>query len=187
MFEMEFDIPMPGAIGAAFSAANASVQPLGGIMLAVPASALEIAARNDANMRPRAGDATLGNPALGTPQAQASIAVGSRNSTPLTRTVYGAYDPAGGLAAAGSVQFGIPAFARTMRAFRSATGAGVAAVAMLVEIQDVRGNTIYGPIAVAAGAEAPELMIPATAGLVTLTNTGAVAAIAAGAVFTLAP
>lgn len=186
MFAMEFDIPMPGAIGAAFDATNTSQQPTGGILLAVPANALDLAVRNDANMRPRAADTAVGNPDLGISTASANLGTGSRNSSPLTRTVFGAYNPAAGLAALDFCTIAIPPFSRTFNVFRTSTG-GVAAVACTVEVLDVRGQTLIGPIAVAAGAASPEFPVPVSAGMVRITNTGGVAATAVGAVFTLAP
>lgn len=174
MFTMEFDIPMPGAQGNAFVITNTSVPTLGGVMLSVPGEALEISARNDANMKTRAQDAPMGNSALGNPLAYAALGLGNRKSSNLYRTVFGVWNnvavaPGGGLADAAFVTVNVPPFATAYRVFRS-VGSGAGAGHISYQTLDTQGNQLDGPIDLAMGVLSPEIILPGKSGMVTLTN-----------------
>lgn len=195
MFQMEFDIPMPGAQGNAFIITNTSVPTLGGAFIAVPGEALEISARNDANMKTRAQDTPMGNSQLGNPQAYAALGLGNRKSSPLYRTIFGVWNnvavaPGGGLVDGGFVTVNIPPFATAYRVFRS-VGSGAGAAHVSFQTLDTQGNQLDGPIDLAMGVLSPEIALPGKSGMVTLTNldgggAGGVVQII-GCVFTLTP
>lgn len=114
-FDVQIGFPEPAVIANTF----------GGAILSVPCTSLELVVRNDANLLPRAGDQPLGS-TVNTPSATASLALGTRASTAaLTRTIYAVNLPAGGFAAAATVDVGVPAFAQRFRMFRSSANNAV--------------------------------------------------------------
>jgi hypothetical protein len=173
--EIEFDIPL-----ALF---NASVSNLGagGALLAVPATSLEIFARNDGNLTPRAGDDPIGGgaappvqqvPPAGTiggfPNATAGFAIGHKQGNArLTRTIW-AVNGNGGLLAAGHIDVPVPAWAQTVRVLRSDAGNTISvtlfSMGLLAE---------GGPWNEAANAAPTVYSLPSSTGIIRVTNTGA--------------
>lgn len=169
----EFDIPINSL---------AAVQG-GGTLFTVVGDYLEIAARNDASLIPRVGDAALGAdgaPAL--PTVGATIGVGNRSgaSSPLTRTIWIAFNPAGGLAAATSGSASVPKFAKSFRVFRTDA-------TQPVSVTVLGDSTLAqdGPYNIAANVPSPEFPLNSTAGTVQVTNTGAAALTSVGVIFNI--
>jgi hypothetical protein len=141
----------------------------GGALLSLPATSLQISARNDSSVIPRPGDTQLGSSAV-VPAATAGFAIGHRSSTAqLTRTIYGVNLPTGApFAPTNHVDIGIPAFSQRFRIFRtSAVNA--------VQVQ-ILGTDAFAPISgpyIDAASVAPSLYtLPSNAQVLRLTNNG---------------
>jgi hypothetical protein len=142
----------------------------GGTLLSVPATSLQISARNDSNLLPRAGDTPLGN-TVNVPVATAGFAIGHRSSTAqLTRTIYAVNLPTGApFAPTNHVDIGIPAFAQRFRIFRSS-----ALNAVQVQLLGTGGifAIVSGPYIDAASVAPSLYTLPANAQIMRLTNNG---------------
>lgn len=161
----EFDIPLQGSLDlvAPFSPSRGS-----GVTVCVPASALEIKCRNDANMITRIGDSPLG---VDTPPVvTASLAIhprGQPSKVFLTQWLISALAGAG-LAIAGTVVgIPIPPFAKSVRVLRNPGRA------MTVAVNGQSGTPIDGPYVVAVDTQAPILELSGSSTSVIVTNTGA--------------
>ncbi len=153
----------------------------GGTLLTVVGDYLEIQVRNDGSVIPRAGDQALGAQNQDAPTAGATIGMGNRpGSAPLTLTKWAAFNPAGGLAALGTALVTVPAFAKSFRVFRADATQPIS-----IQVFQDGVQSMDGPYNVAANVPAPELPLGSTAARVVITNTGAAALTAVGAVFTL--
>jgi hypothetical protein len=164
---IEFDIPCNSDINVG-SGGQGDVN--SGVMLTILGHSVQVYARSDAAVRPRIGDATLGEAGISASSGRvtASIAIGNRaNREPVTRTLYGAYDPAGGLAAAASVTIPVPDFARRFAIQRDASQP------ITYQVNNSQGARIDGPFALAANVAPPTLDLGGNAGSITITNTGA--------------
>lgn len=180
----EFDLPTAGFGGSLLLSPNTLVDAQGGVILSVPATSLNIVARNDANLIPPGGAQALGAapPFVALPQATASIGIGQRgNRQPLTRTTFAVFDPAGaGLAPAGTVLIFVPPWSKRGTIFlRSAAQTATATIV------DILNNNIAGPYTTVASTAPVPFDIPPTAGRILLTNTGAGAINVLGVVFEL--
>lgn len=170
---IEFDIPLTGAQGT------------GGALLAVPGTALTIAARNDGNVLPRVGDSPIGSifapfADKTTPAASASIGIGNKQSnSQLTRTVW-AVNGGAGLAPVGSVLVKVPTWAQRFRVLRFDAGNTIQTT-----IATLGSQTLSGPINEAANAPPTLYALPSGADTVQVTNTGGVALAFVAIVFEL--
>jgi hypothetical protein len=175
-FDVQLGTPTP------FLGSSVGGSRSGGVLLSLPASAVQIDCRNDANFIPNVGSVAIGDPTVGTPQATASLAQGVRaGSTQLTRTLYAVYAPAGpGLAAAGSVNLQVPAFARSFRIFRTDAGSSVS-----VTMVNAAGHNVDGPYNVAANVPSPSFALTPNMLEVFLVNTGASALTVLGCIYEL--
>lgn len=161
---VEFDItnslPTPTVSNSAF----------GGSVLSVPGTSLQISARNDSNVIPRAGDTALGN-TVNNPKASAGFGIGHRAGTAqLTRTIYAVNLPTGAQFVPGNhVDIGIPAFSQRFRMFRSS-----ALNAVQVEFLGTGGifAVTSGPYIDAASVAPSLYTIPANTLLLRITNNG---------------
>jgi hypothetical protein len=161
---VEFDLPIVGV-------PSGNSQSASGVSLSVPATSLQIKARNDAALLVRASDNPLGDGGLGTVAIiTASLAAGNRaGSGRLTRTMYNRKAPAAsGLAPAASVLIPLSPFATSFQIFRAS-----AAQTISFAPADFGGTAIDGPYNVAANAKAPEMPIPQGTVWILVTNTGA--------------
>jgi hypothetical protein len=140
---------------------------IGGTVVSVPASSLEVSARNDGNFIPNVGNLPIGQPRDGA--ASALMAVGSRSSSgQLRKTNWAVLGTAGnGLAAAGQAAIVIPPFATGVRVFRSG---GTAMVVQLVMIAG--GGLAIDPINVAANTPCPFIPLSNQVLAVQVTNSG---------------
>ncbi|MES2211323.1 MAG: hypothetical protein V4515_14265, partial [Chloroflexota bacterium] len=163
----EFDVPINSLVATQ----------AGGTLLTVVGDYLELQIRNDASVKPRAGDATLGVNSQVGPFAGATIGVGNRpGSAPVTLTRWAAFNPAGGLAPGAPGAFvQVPPFAKTFRVFRSD-----AAQAVTVLVGQDGGQNMDGPYAIGANVPSPEYPLGSTAAFINITNTGAAALTAVG-------
>jgi hypothetical protein len=159
-FDISTSIPTPAIINSSF----------GGAVLSVPATSLQIQARNDSNVLPRVGDAPLGN-TTNTPSATAGFAIGHRNGTSqLTRTIYAVNALLGGpLANGANVVVGVPAFAQRFRMFRSS-----ALNAIQVQMLATGGilSVVSGPYIDAASVPPSLYTLPANTQAIKITNNG---------------
>lgn len=168
--EMEFDLqlgfPLAATPGAA---ANGAYPTQGGQLFSVPATSLEIAARNDLNLIPGAGSIALGiilAPAVPS-QATASIGIGNRAGVGggLTRTIIARYNP--GAMLAGQFLVPVPAFAKRFRVIRSSGLA--AAAAITVNVVDGAFVICDGAYSEAAGVPPTTYTLPSAAAEVVVT------------------
>lgn len=159
-FDISNSLPSPATTNSAY----------GGAVLSVPATSLQIQARNDSNLIPRNGDAPLGN-TVNNPSVTAGFAIGHRNGTvQLTRTIFSVNALLGGpLAVAGAVLVGVPAFAQRFRMFRSS-----ALNAVQVEMLGTGGilSVISGPYIDAASVPPSLYTLPANTQIIRITNNG---------------
>lgn len=187
--EMEFDIqqgfPLVTTPGVALRGRAA-----GGTLFSVPATSLEIAARNDANFLPSGPlgatpvSAPLGTVADGVPSATASLAIGNRaGGKALTRTLYALYAPAGpGMipGAGGELLIAVPAFAKRFRVFRNSAANSISIVTVNNSFTD-----IDGPYNEAANTTPQTYELPGAASSIRIRNTGGTNILVLGAVFEL--
>lgn len=162
----EFDLPLQGPINP--NAANPLPSVFGsGVLVSVPASALEIKCRNDARFIPPGGTDPIGNIAVA-PVVTASLGTSERGGpSKLFYTQWLVSSVAGGLAAAATIFCPIPAFAKSFRIMRQSAAQTISFT--------VNGSTlgIDGPYNVAANAMAPNVELSGNTYQINITNTGA--------------
>lgn len=167
--EIEFDVPVNGVPpGNAFAS---QVLQGGGTTLAVPATAVNCKVRNDGALIPPIGDAPLG--IFGNfvqPAVSASMGVGNRPSSLLTRTIWAVNATVGnGLANNANVVVPIPPYAK--RVYIGRSGPAAAAPAITLNLNGV--NYSEGGYAVAAGVQSPEFPVGNESFLTVINSSGA--------------
>ena len=192
--QVEFDIPVVTGNEDTFPS---SFPPFsGGVQISVPATSVEIRARNDASFIP---------PQTQTAPAQ-TTAIGLASQTPITvtaaiaagtkptyarafRTVWLSFTPGAPFFAPGNVAAClIPPFATSVRVVRAATGA-LPAINPPGEITVMLANSVgtsLDTVVVPVGTSCPEIPISGQAGTLFVRNTdAAISDVAVAAVFTL--
>lgn len=189
----EFDIPVMTQRGPV--TVPAITPPEGGVQLSVPATSLEIRARDDANfvpppiIGPNNAIGTIGSSAPGREPVlvTASIAVGVRPPhSRLTRTIWmvSTVLAANGLTQNNSGTINIPPYASSFRVMRNANGSSSAAsINVQIGSNSQIGND--GGYNVAAGVLSPEFPLSGQEGTVTITNTDANTILSLAVVFYL--
>lgn len=173
----EFDIPViTGASPAVFPPTSPFS---GGTLISVPATSLEIRARNDQNLIPPPIGAVvsqpIGNTSGGDVIVTASIGKGTKSSFfRATRTIWAANGLAGvGLAPTDSSIIIIPPFAASFRVMRSNTTVATPAGAFSVALGTTTRLISDGFYTVAAGTLSPEIILSGQETIVVIENTGA--------------
>lgn len=184
-FAVEFDVPVAAANS---SAALDQLFGGSGVLISVPADYIRISARNDANLNSfpaSPSELPPGDPSL-VVKATAGVAVGTRpTATEVLLTRYGRIDNgANPIAPGGGIVMRPPPFSRSFRVFRNCS-APLPAVAPALAISMAGSVGLDGPITVAAGAQCPEITLPAGTTNVNVVSQGPANATTMGIIWTI--
>lgn len=142
--------------------------PIGGVMVSVPATHLELQVRNDAALIPFIGALPLG-PLTAVPTVIGSLAVGTKiSNTRAIRTTYLANSGTSGLLAGATVPVTLPPFTTSFLVERQDAGNS-----LQISLINSQGLITDGPINVAANVRCPEFQVSGWTKYVQIKNTGA--------------